>query len=112
MRISAIPVALLREVADDDEAQRSHQDHQEGLAIEPERDRLHEHHDPEADQHTIFFISEFLAGLGLNTRLRNHGVKPEQLDALVAQAIDDPCHKTNAAPVAEQDLRRLYEEVI
>src|SRR5712692_2485854 len=50
MRISAIAVALFREMADDDEAQRSHQDHQEGLAIEPERDRLHQHDDAEADQ--------------------------------------------------------------
>src|SRR5882724_4889215 len=50
MRISAIPVALFREMADDDETQRSHQDHQEGLAIEPQRDRLHQHDDAEADQ--------------------------------------------------------------
>ncbi len=68
--------------------------------------------DLEADRHTIFFISEFLAGLGLNTRLRNHGVKPEQLDALVAQAIDDPCHKTNAVPVTDEDLRNLYNQVM
>jgi alcohol dehydrogenase class IV len=66
----------------------------------------------EADQHTIAFIAEFLAGLGLNTRLREQGVKPEQLDALVAQAFEDPCHKTNAVPVTKQDLRKLYEEVL
>src|SRR3989442_14510536 len=66
----------------------------------------------EADQRTIAFISEFLAGLGLNTRLREHGVKPEQLDALVAQAVDEPCHKTNAVPVTAGDLRKLYEEVL
>jgi len=40
--------------------------------------------DSAADQATIQFITDFLAGLGLNTRLRDHGVKPEQLDALVA----------------------------
>src|SRR6266446_2915152 len=68
--------------------------------------------DPEADQQAISFISEFLASLGLNTRLRDHGVKPEQLDALVAQAIEDPCHKTNAVPVTEPDLRNLYDEVM
>jgi len=66
----------------------------------------------EADQRTIAFISEFLAGLGLNARLRQHGVKPEQLDALVAQAFEDPCHKTNAVPVTIEDLRTLYHEVI
>jgi len=68
--------------------------------------------DSEADQQTVAFIGEFLANLGLRTRLREHGVKPEQLDALVAQAVDDPCHKTNAVPVSENDLRQLYLEVI
>src|SRR6185295_12272391 len=52
--------------------------------------------DAEADQRTIEFIGRFLADLGLSAKLREHGVKPEQLDALVAQAVDDPCHKTNA----------------
>jgi 4-hydroxybutyrate dehydrogenase len=66
----------------------------------------------EADQRTIEFTATFLAGLGLNTKLREHGVKPEQLDALVAQAVEDPCHKTNAVPVAKEDFRRLYLEVL
>ena len=68
--------------------------------------------DADADQRTIAFVAEFLAGLGLNTRLRDHGVKTEDLDALVAQAVEDPCHKTNAVPVNEQDLRELYGEVL
>jgi 4-hydroxybutyrate dehydrogenase len=66
----------------------------------------------DADQRTISFVSEFLASLGLNTRLREHGVKSEQMDALVAQAVDDPCHKTNAVPVTGEEIRRLYEEVL
>ncbi|HAM71797.1 MAG TPA: alcohol dehydrogenase, partial [Verrucomicrobiales bacterium] len=66
----------------------------------------------EADQRTITFFAEFLASLGLNTRLRDHGVTPGHLDALVAQAVDDPCHKTNAVPVTRDDFRRLYEEVL
>ncbi len=68
--------------------------------------------DAEADERTVAFIAEFLAGLGLNTKLRDHGVKPEQLDALVAQAWDDPCHKTNAVPVTAEDLRQLYSQCI
>lgn len=64
--------------------------------------------DAEADERTIAFLAEFLAGLGLNTKLRDHGAKPEHLDALVAQAWDDPCHKTNAVPVTTEDLRNLY----
>jgi alcohol dehydrogenase class IV len=47
--------------------------------------------DGEADQRTIAFIADFLAGLGLNTRLRHHGVKPDQIDALVAQAFEGAC---------------------
>src|SRR5882672_10173459 len=66
----------------------------------------------DADNQTISFIADFLASLGLNTRLREHGVKVEQLDALVAQAIDDPCHKTNAVPVTSEDMRKLYQEVL
>src|SRR6266853_357478 len=66
----------------------------------------------EADSRTIWFITELLASLELNTILHENGVKPEQLDALVAQAFDDPCHKTNAVPVTAGDLRKLYEEVL
>ena len=68
--------------------------------------------DAEADQKTIAFISNFLAKIGLSTRLGDHGVKPEQLDALVAQAVDDPCHKTNVVQVTEADFRQLYLEVL
>ncbi len=68
--------------------------------------------DHEADQRTIAFVAEFLAGLGLNTQLRDHGVKPEHLEALVAQAVEDPCHKTNAVPVSAEDFRNLYLEVL
>jgi alcohol dehydrogenase class IV len=66
----------------------------------------------EADEHTITFVSEFLAGFGLNTRLREHGVNAAQLDELVAQAVADPCHKTNVVPVTVEDFRKLYLEVL
>jgi alcohol dehydrogenase class IV len=68
--------------------------------------------DADADQQTISFMKDFLASLGLNTKLREHGVKPEQLDALVSQAIEDPCHKTNAVPVTRENFRELYQEVL
>jgi alcohol dehydrogenase class IV len=68
--------------------------------------------DEEADQRTIAFIVEFLACLGLKARLRDQGVKSEQLDDLAKQAFEDPCHKTNAVPVAKEDLRALYQEVL
>jgi alcohol dehydrogenase class IV len=68
--------------------------------------------DAEADQRTVSFIKDFLAGLGLDTKLREHGVTSEQLDALVSQAIEDPCHKTNAVPVTRENFRELYQEVM
>jgi len=68
--------------------------------------------DQEADNQTITFISGFLAGLGLNSRLSALGVKTEHLEALVEQAVQDPCHKTNVVPVSASDFRALYLEVI
>jgi len=68
--------------------------------------------DAMADERTIAFIEEFLAGLGLATKLHSHGVKPEQVASLVAQAVEDPCHKTNAVPVTAEDFQRLYSQVI
>lgn len=68
--------------------------------------------DAMADQRTIAFIEEFLAELGLSSRLREHGVKPDQVGALVSQAIEDPCHKTNAVPVTVEDFQQLYAQVI
>jgi alcohol dehydrogenase class IV len=68
--------------------------------------------DAEADRQTIAFIADFLARLGLSTRLSQHGVNLEQLEALVAQAVDDPCHKTNVVPVTADDFHNLYLEVL
>jgi alcohol dehydrogenase class IV len=68
--------------------------------------------DAEADRRTIEFIAAFLGSIGLGGRLRDYDVKPEQLEALVSQAVDDPCHRTNAVPVTEADLRQLYLDVL
>ena len=68
--------------------------------------------DSEADDRTIAFLARFLAALGLDTRLREHGVSAAQLDALVAQAVEDPCHKTNVVPVTADDFRGLYLQVL
>ena len=65
----------------------------------------------EADRRTIGFIGQFLAGLGLDKRLRDCGVQSSQLETLVSQAVDDPCHRTNVVPVSREDFQRLYAEV-
>jgi alcohol dehydrogenase class IV len=66
----------------------------------------------EADERTIAFLAGFLADLGLRGRLGDHGLNRRHLDELVAQAWDDPCHRTNAVPVTRDDLYRLYQEVL
>jgi alcohol dehydrogenase class IV len=68
--------------------------------------------DTEADERTISFVAQFLKDLGLDGRLSAYGVKPEQVETLVAQAWDDPCHKTNSSPVTVDDLRALYLSVL
>ena len=66
----------------------------------------------DADRRTIEFIAAFLGDLGLASKLREQGVKSENLDALAEQAWQDPCHKTNAVAVTAKDLRDLYEQLI
>jgi alcohol dehydrogenase class IV len=68
--------------------------------------------DEDADAQTIEFIACFLSDLGLDSRLSDHGVSPSQVDTLVAQALEDPCHRTNVVPVGAEDLRALYLEVL
>ena len=68
--------------------------------------------DAEADRVTIAFVESFLKSLGLDKKLSQCGVKPEHLDALVTQAWEDPCHRTNAVPVTATDLRALYLAVL
>ncbi len=68
--------------------------------------------DADSDTQAIHFVTTFLKGIGLEGRLRDHGVTTDHLDSLVAQAMDDPCHKTNAVPVTAEDFRALYQAVL
>ena len=68
--------------------------------------------DAEADDQTIAFLAQFLERLGLKARLREHGVSAAHLEALVAHAVEDPCHKTNVVPVTADDFRNLYLQVL
>jgi alcohol dehydrogenase class IV len=50
--------------------------------------------------------------IGLAGRLRDHGVRPEQLPRLVEIAVADICHQTNPRPVTAADFKRLFEEAM
>jgi alcohol dehydrogenase class IV len=47
---------------------------------------------------------------GLPTRLRDAGVKEEQLEPLSDLAIADFCHPSNPRPVSREDFKQLYSE--
>lgn len=50
--------------------------------------------------------------IGIRGRLRDHGVKLEQLPRLVEIAVADICHQTNPRPVTADDFRRLFEAAL
>jgi alcohol dehydrogenase class IV len=61
-----------------------------------------------ADAVTIDFVQSFLAGLNLDQGLRSYGIDESHIAALVDQAYQDACHKTNPVPVTKKDLKALY----
>jgi alcohol dehydrogenase class IV len=68
--------------------------------------------DAEADAQTIACVEALAATVGLNQKLREHGVSEAQVDALADQAIQDGCHQTNPVPVTREDLKSLYLAVL
>lgn len=50
--------------------------------------------------------------LGLPTRLRDAGVKPEHIDALADLAEADFCHPNNPKPVSRENFKKLYQEAL
>ncbi|MGB5973671.1 MAG: iron-containing alcohol dehydrogenase [Nodosilinea sp.] len=55
----------------------------------------------------IVALSEFI---GIPASLGELGVKPDDLDPLVAVAIEDGCHPLNPRPVAEKDFYAIYQD--
>ena len=49
------------------------------------------------------------ARVGIKGKLRDHGVKAEQVPRLVEIAVADICHQTNPRPVKADDFKRLFE---
>ena len=48
--------------------------------------------------------------LGLPLRLRDAGVREDQIPPMVAQAVEDACHRSNPRPVQAEDFERMYRE--
>ncbi|MFI5154979.1 MAG: iron-containing alcohol dehydrogenase [Chitinophagales bacterium] len=49
---------------------------------------------------------------GLPVKLRDIGVKPEDIETLADLALDDFCHLNNPKPVSRMDFKRLYLEAL
>jgi len=58
------------------------------------------------------WLGQLKTRIGLGGKLRDRGVKAEQLPRLVQIATDDICHKTNPRPVAAADFQRLFEQAL
>lgn len=50
--------------------------------------------------------------LGLPTRLRDTGVKPEHIESLADLAEADFCHPNNPKPVSRENFKKLYQEAL
>jgi alcohol dehydrogenase class IV len=61
----------------------------------------------------IAWLANFRASIGIPRSLREVGVTPEQVPALVKNALADACHTFNPRqPVTEQDFEALFREAL
>jgi 4-hydroxybutyrate dehydrogenase len=61
-------------------------------------------------QAAVAAVEALLVDVGLPTRLRDAGVRKEQIPALSTQAIGDANWRTNPRPVTQGDLEALYHQ--
>jgi alcohol dehydrogenase class IV len=60
----------------------------------------------------VTWLGELKTELGMPTRLREVGARPEQLPALSSLAFKDTCHQTNPRPCTPADFERLFSEAM
>jgi alcohol dehydrogenase class IV len=58
------------------------------------------------------WLRQLKGRIGIKGKLRDHGVKAEQLPRLIEVAVADICHQTNPRPVKADDFRRLFEAAL
>ncbi|RYF40273.1 MAG: iron-containing alcohol dehydrogenase, partial [Comamonadaceae bacterium] len=57
----------------------------------------------------VAWLKELKNTVGITGTLKDHGVKPEQMERLVEIATADICHQTNPRPVTSADFQRLFD---
>jgi alcohol dehydrogenase class IV len=60
----------------------------------------------------IDWLQRFSRNLGIPAGLKELGVKPEQLPALVEVALADACHQFNPRPVGAGDFEKIFREAL
>ncbi len=68
--------------------------------------------DAAADQAAIHAVRSLLDAVGITLGLAGQGLGPADLPPLVAEALVDPCHRTNPVPVGESDFLELYRAAL
>jgi alcohol dehydrogenase class IV len=68
--------------------------------------------DADAAEAFIQWLVALKAKLGIPARLGEVGVKPSQVEALTAIAIDDICHQTNPRSCTRDDFTRIFAGAI
>jgi len=66
----------------------------------------------QADDPIIEWVAKLIDQCGIQTGLRHHGVKQEQLNDLADLAIKDSCHQTNPVPMNREDFLTLYQRCL
>jgi alcohol dehydrogenase class IV len=54
----------------------------------------------------------FIMELGIQPWLSAHGISEADLEALAAEAYEDPCHRLNMVPVNRADLLAVYKAAL
>jgi len=63
-------------------------------------------------QDFVRWLGRLKAGIGIPAKLRDAGVKPEQVPALVEIALVDSCHRTNPRTCLRADFEALFSQAL
>ncbi len=66
----------------------------------------------EIKKHLIEYLLNFKHQLGIQTSLKDKGVRADYITPIAAKAINDPCNATNPKPPVKKDLEAICKEAL
>ncbi len=66
----------------------------------------------EIKKHLIDYLLNFKSQLGIQTSLKDKGVRADYITPIAAKAINDPCNATNPKPPVKMDLEAICKEAL